>query len=105
MSRHVINTQFLDRILTSLGHLGFSRYKRPLVRHFEIEIDENGLLHACKGSLDKFWKQTLEVNSKEYVSYIKTTTTKFTFIRQILFKDKRSTRRSHRVDFFPSFAQ
>jgi hypothetical protein len=67
---HSHNFLRINRILTSLGHLGFSRYKRPLVRHYEIEIDENGLLHSCKKSLDKFWKQTLEVNSKEY--YLKT---------------------------------
>eukprot|EP00029_Vermamoeba_vermiformis_P014651 TRINITY_DN9766_c0_g1_i1.p1 TRINITY_DN9766_c0_g1~~TRINITY_DN9766_c0_g1_i1.p1 ORF type:complete len:453 (-),score=101.26 TRINITY_DN9766_c0_g1_i1:15-1373(-) len=67
---HSHNFLRINRILTSLGHLGFSRYKRPLVRHFEIEIEENGLLQACQRSLDKFWKQTLEVNSKEY--YLKT---------------------------------
>jgi len=61
------NNLRISRILTSLGELGFSRYKKPLVDHFTEEILENGHLETCARSLFKHWKETLNVDSKGYI--------------------------------------
>jgi len=61
------NNLRITRILTSLGELGFSRYKKALVDHFTEEILENGHLETCARSLFKHWNQTLNIDSKEYI--------------------------------------
>jgi len=45
--------------------LGFSKWKKPLCDFLESEIN-GGQLQSCKGALERFWKKTLEVNSKEF---------------------------------------
>jgi hypothetical protein len=55
--------------LTSLGHLGFTKYKKPWVEFLENEIINNGQLKNAKNSLKNHWKKTLLVDSKEYVAY------------------------------------
>jgi len=65
-----LNTSFhnnlrINRILTSLGHLGFSRYKLPLLCHFEQELD-NGYLTSIRQSLHNYWKKTMDVDSQEF---------------------------------------
>lgn len=55
------------RILTSLGHLGFGRWKKPLIDFFEKEILENGHLRACRTALLNHWKPTLDVDSTAFV--------------------------------------
>lgn len=52
----------LARILLSLGELGFSRYKAPLVEHFATEINKNGVLSKAKRALTDFWAFTLDVD-------------------------------------------
>jgi hypothetical protein len=58
-----------DRILTSLGHLGFTRYKRPWIEFLENEMVNNGQLTNARQSLERFWKKTLDVDSAEYVLF------------------------------------
>jgi hypothetical protein len=55
----------LARILTSLGQLGFARWKKPLADFLEKEI-ESGELPECKHALKEFWKPCLEVNTEKY---------------------------------------
>jgi hypothetical protein len=43
------------RILTSLGHLGFARWKKPLVDFFTVQILEKGHLRACRNALLNYW--------------------------------------------------
>jgi hypothetical protein len=45
----------LARILTSLGHLGFARWKKPLVDFFTVQILEKGHLRACRNALLNYW--------------------------------------------------
>jgi len=59
------NTLRITRILTSLGHLGFTRWKKPLCDFFEAEIAK-GFLPNCKKALNLFWKATLDVHSEEF---------------------------------------
>eukprot|EP01118_Nematostelium_gracile_P000200 TRINITY_DN10198_c0_g1_i1.p1 TRINITY_DN10198_c0_g1~~TRINITY_DN10198_c0_g1_i1.p1 ORF type:complete len:126 (+),score=28.37 TRINITY_DN10198_c0_g1_i1:43-378(+) len=54
----------ITRILTSLGQLGFSRWKRPLVEFFEKEIKQ-GNLPNCRSAL-KYWTKCLDEDSEEY---------------------------------------
>lgn len=57
----------LGRIIASLGELGFKRYKRPLVEHFQTEISKNEVLSKCKRSLEDFWARLLDENSAWYI--------------------------------------
>ena len=52
------NNLRITRILTSLGHLGFARYRRPLVRLLARAIAD-GLLPTCTRSYTDFWRPTL----------------------------------------------
>jgi hypothetical protein len=61
------------RILTSLGQLGFRRYKEPLVMHFRKEILENHQLPRAKSSLLEFWHPSLEEHTKQYSKKTKET--------------------------------
>jgi len=70
------NNLRISRILTSLGELGFSRYKKPWIDFLKKEILENKELQNCRSSLIKFWVETLNVDSKSYIK-----------------KNKRNTRR------------
>ena len=44
----------VSRIITSLGELGFARYKAPLLRALRAEV-EAGTLRAARSSLERFW--------------------------------------------------
>ncbi len=46
----------ISRILTSLGELGFHRYKEPLLARLAEEV-ENGSLRNARGSLEHFWSR------------------------------------------------
>jgi len=60
------NNLRITRILTSLGHLGFSKWKKPLFDFFAQEI-ASGCLPNCKLALNAFWKETLDINSRQFV--------------------------------------
>eukprot|EP01129_Flabellula_baltica_P001538 TRINITY_DN1149_c1_g1_i3.p1 TRINITY_DN1149_c1_g1~~TRINITY_DN1149_c1_g1_i3.p1 ORF type:complete len:256 (+),score=63.58 TRINITY_DN1149_c1_g1_i3:420-1187(+) len=62
----------INRILTSLGHLGFRRYKQSLVDFLDQEVN-NKSLPECRPSLERFWKKTLEENTKQYLKKTKET--------------------------------
>jgi len=55
------------RILTSLGHLGFTRWKKPLVDFFAVQILEKNHLRACRNALLKYWLPTLDVESPDFI--------------------------------------
>lgn len=55
----------LARILTSLGQLGFAEWKEPLVKFLEEQI-KIGELENCKQSFERFWKETLNTETKKY---------------------------------------
>eukprot|EP01117_Protostelium_nocturnum_P010222 TRINITY_DN3665_c0_g1_i1.p1 TRINITY_DN3665_c0_g1~~TRINITY_DN3665_c0_g1_i1.p1 ORF type:complete len:440 (-),score=190.13 TRINITY_DN3665_c0_g1_i1:42-1250(-) len=60
------NNLRINRIITSLGHLGFQKWKKPLVSFFENEIVKNNLLPNCKRSLKDFWVEALDVDSDKF---------------------------------------
>lgn len=60
------NNLRINRILTSLGELGFARYKKPLVDFFNREILENHQLPSCRHSLLNYWQKCLEVDTVQY---------------------------------------
>lgn len=49
----------VSRIITSLGELGFQRYKRPLLHRLEAEV-ECGALENARSSLERFWRPLLD---------------------------------------------
>lgn len=67
MNSHTHNNLRITRILTSLGHLGFARWKKPLVDFFAVQILEKGHLRACRNALLNYWAPTLDVESKEFI--------------------------------------
>ena len=54
LNRSAHNWLRVSRILTSLGELGFARYKAPLLRALRAEVDA-GTLRAAQSSLERFW--------------------------------------------------
>lgn len=57
----------INRILASLGHLGFHKYRRPWLEYLQREITaENSLLSVCKSSLTRFWNMALTPDSALY---------------------------------------
>ncbi len=64
LSAHGHNFLRITRILTSLGHLGFARYKRPLVGMLERVVRD--YVPRARGSLEGFWKETLMYDSENY---------------------------------------
>ncbi|KYQ93796.1 hypothetical protein DLAC_05189 [Tieghemostelium lacteum] len=57
------NNLRISRIITFLGHVGFQRYKAPLIAFLESEIQSKSLKIA-KYSLDQFWKPLIDHRSK-----------------------------------------
>ena len=49
----------VSRIITSLGELGFRRYKKPLIEALRKEVDAGALSNAAQ-SLDNFWAPLVE---------------------------------------------
>lgn len=57
----------INRILASLGHLGFNRYRRPLIEFFQTEVRApDSLIATCESSLSRFWEMALTPESKQY---------------------------------------
>lgn len=57
----------INRILASLGHLGFHRYRRPLIEFFQTEVRAPGsLIATCESSLSRFWEMALTPESRQY---------------------------------------
>ena len=54
----------VSRIITSLGELGFQRYKRPLLDALRAEV-EAGTLANARRSLEDFWAPLVEEESSE----------------------------------------
>lgn len=48
------NWQRVSRILTSLGQLGFARYKKPLLERLETEV-RGGSIGRAAGACEEFW--------------------------------------------------
>ncbi|PRP72764.1 hypothetical protein PROFUN_07664 [Planoprotostelium fungivorum] len=57
----------ISRIITSLGELGFARYKKPFVEHLRTEV-QDGELKRCERSFNDFWVKLLDENSKWYIT-------------------------------------
>jgi len=57
----------ISRILQSLGHLGFSRYKKPFLDFLEEEIMENNQIPWAKSSLKNYWLPLLDVDSAAFI--------------------------------------
>lgn len=49
----------ISRVITSLGELGFGRYKRLLLAHLRREVEE-GHLSEARDSLENFWARLVE---------------------------------------------
>jgi len=88
LSTHTHNFLRISRIITSLGELGFARYKRPFVEHLQKEI-EDGILSNCKSSFEKFWLPLLDEKTKWYVQ--KTLETEADREDSVYFKDSESS--------------
>mmetsp|Transcript_7411 Transcript_7411/g.16944 ORF Transcript_7411/g.16944 Transcript_7411/m.16944 type:complete len:234 (-) Transcript_7411:51-752(-) len=58
----------VSRIITSLGELGFQRYKAPLLARLREEVDA-GTLAKARRSLEEFWRPLVdEEDSREYAA-------------------------------------
>lgn len=64
LSKHGHNYLRITRILTSLGHLGFTRYKRPLLRMLERVVKD--YVPRARSSLEGFWRETVMYDSGNY---------------------------------------
>eukprot|EP01100_Stratorugosa_tubuloviscum_P001507 TRINITY_DN1333_c3_g1_i1.p1 TRINITY_DN1333_c3_g1~~TRINITY_DN1333_c3_g1_i1.p1 ORF type:complete len:263 (+),score=77.26 TRINITY_DN1333_c3_g1_i1:48-791(+) len=64
------NSLRINRILTSLGELGFERYKQPFLEKFKRQLDKKRLLE-CKYSYENFWIKCLETDTEEYINKTK----------------------------------
>eukprot|EP00026_Physarum_polycephalum_P012279 Phypoly_transcript_12571.p1 GENE.Phypoly_transcript_12571~~Phypoly_transcript_12571.p1 ORF type:complete len:202 (+),score=19.74 Phypoly_transcript_12571:172-777(+) len=53
----------ISRIMQSLGHIGFSRYKKPFLEFMQKEVMENKQIPWAKSSLNNYWMPLLDVNS------------------------------------------
>jgi len=67
LNGHSHNFLRISRIVQSLGHLGFSRYKKPFLDFMEQEIMHNKQIPNAKHSLQNFWLPILDVNSKAFI--------------------------------------
>lgn len=57
----------INRILASLGHLGFHKYRRPLIEFFQTEVRApDSIIATCEYSLANFWEMALTPESKRY---------------------------------------
>jgi len=57
----------INRILASLGHMGFHRYRRPWIEFLQAEIRAEGsLIGVCEHSLSRFWVMALTPESRQY---------------------------------------
>lgn len=57
----------INRILASLGHLGFHKYRRPWIEFLQREVRAEGsLLSVCEHSLSRFWEMALTPESRQY---------------------------------------
>ena len=54
LNRSAHNWLRVSRILTSLGELGFARYKAPLLERLEAEV-RRGSIGEAAGSCERFW--------------------------------------------------
>jgi len=62
------NNLRISRIIISLGHLGFTRYKKPFLDFLTSEVVENGVLQNCRRSLLEHWTPLVNgVGSKQYL--------------------------------------
>jgi len=57
LDQHFHNNLRINRILLSLGHLGFTRYKEPLLRFWEQVIIKEGHLPCSHKSFVYFWQK------------------------------------------------
>lgn len=64
LAAHGHNFLRITRILTSLGHLGFARYKRPLLEMLERVVRD--YVPRARDSLEGFWKETVLYDSEGY---------------------------------------
>ena len=55
----------VSRILTSLGELGFRRFKRPLLDHLQREIEDGALANAAQ-SYARFWLPLVDQEGTEH---------------------------------------
>ncbi|KAL6063099.1 Opioid growth factor receptor [Balamuthia mandrillaris] len=71
LNRLTHNNLRISRILISLGELGFGRYKKPWLKHFEEEM-EKGLLRNCHTPYRRYWRMlAYEEDSEAYVAKTK----------------------------------
>jgi len=49
----------ISRIITSLGELGFHRYKRPFLERLRVEVEDGALADAAS-SYSRFWQPLVE---------------------------------------------
>jgi hypothetical protein len=48
--------------------MGFHRWRKPLLDFLEHETYETEEMAPCRSSLERFWKKTIEVNTREFVN-------------------------------------
>lgn len=58
-NKHFHNCLRISRILTSLGQMGFQRYKRPFFQRLQQEVD-NGTIAVAERSCYDFWKPLVD---------------------------------------------
>jgi len=62
------NNLRISRIIISLGHLGFFRYKQPFIEFLTKEMEKNKKLQKCRNSLENHWKPLVYgVGTKQYL--------------------------------------
>jgi hypothetical protein len=75
----------INRILASLGHLGFHKYRKPLIEFFQREVRAKGsLIAVCEHSLSRYWEMALDPDSAKYER--KTLETKLDRVDSIFFE-------------------
>merc|ERR1712137_106164 len=64
------NNLRISRILASLGHLGFWRWKVAWINFLEEEIYENKVLTHCDHSFEKFWVKLRDIEKPDEEEFI-----------------------------------
>lgn len=59
----------ITRILKSLGHLGFTRYKKPFLEALHKAVFTDNLAPNARDSYKRFWSMTVKYDSPDYFEF------------------------------------
>lgn len=61
----------ITRILKSLGHLGFTRYKKPFLEALHRAVFTDNLAPNARDSYRRYWSMTVKYDSPDYFEFTK----------------------------------